>query len=522
MSKTTDKPRAGTSPPAPGSKAPAAGSKSKKNKNRSKTLKEGGKKVALCVLRAADPSTMQPVDLHSGLDWFWIFSQYGRVDRMTMFQMDEHQQLLIQFKNEEHARSCHEGLNCQLYRGYKLMVLPSNKNQIDKRPDDHHLRDFTSENDSIESGQLKSPYPSCWQIVQSSLLGGVGRVLHVSGLAAKESGHDGSAGAEADDIDIKSLWGIAAQYGNLVSAKKLKSGAALVQFSTNAESDSMREALHNASFEMKGKEYTLTLKRGISPNCALWSDSENTILYTTFKQANTAVGPPSDLKPSRYLSANFTPPASKEAGSHFFLSMIRSLNLSYEPTLINLHPTSQLPTVAFRTVGDAFYALANINGLTYPSGPVVYEIALQFSPQPFAESETNNPLPRFAPHDPNGITSIPTAQVQNLQPVVGGPATSPTNFNRTQESYQQPVPIGVPTHDMIAHAINITYMYDVVAVRQLPVALIPGAGAVAAGSSVSDPSGPKPTVATMSIPAGLVPSLPPRARVDAAGQLSNM
>eukprot|EP01061_Rhynchopus_euleeides_P000713 TRINITY_DN10518_c4_g1_i1.p1 TRINITY_DN10518_c4_g1~~TRINITY_DN10518_c4_g1_i1.p1 ORF type:complete len:628 (+),score=137.60 TRINITY_DN10518_c4_g1_i1:217-1884(+) len=316
---------------------------------------KGPSRVVLVILRGNHDMPKRRATMH----WFWIFSQFGEVERTRLFSKHGNRQFLVQYVSQGHAKSCHEGLDGTVVDGFNLCVILSHKSEITF--EGSSCWEFFKQNTQIREGRLTSPLGQLWDIRQSTSVGEVGHCVHVAGLLG------GRRKQGALHMSLRMLWRFAGQYGDVKAAKLLgggKTGCALVQFASVQEADSFKAKVHQAHFSMGDQHFELLVTPSNKPHCASWAhaDSDNTIAFTTTPPPLRAKG--ATLAPSRFVAAQFPflPTNTPRAVQMERLQQALVDGDIPQPTHMFFHNELQMPAAAYRTLGDAVRAVACLSG----------------------------------------------------------------------------------------------------------------------------------------------------------------
>ena len=319
-------------------------------------------------------------------EFFWLFSQFGHVEKLSFFEKHKKRQLLVQYQEISEAELafgylCGHTL-CLNGRSCYLAIVYSNQPFLKFQVENDKNKDYTARNKTIKNPP--HPYNYLWgedrngegwlipqqhsdmrhqiPISDHSIPEGIpGQCLHVSGLAATpESEEKGKGGGQA--VTVEELWNVAGQYGRLVSCRLLVNHpeCALLQFKKEEEAQTCLAALNNAAINGR----VLHVKPGKHGNALHWSGAKTELqdrmccLYThrpVLVSSSPGAGSPS----GRIVFYNL--PQESDTLKHIDLV---SQILKHESMLcVSIHKdTPSEVTVTFGSTDEAFNCIANLNG----------------------------------------------------------------------------------------------------------------------------------------------------------------
>eukprot|EP01060_Flectonema_neradi_P002019 TRINITY_DN1121_c3_g1_i1.p1 TRINITY_DN1121_c3_g1~~TRINITY_DN1121_c3_g1_i1.p1 ORF type:complete len:593 (+),score=129.26 TRINITY_DN1121_c3_g1_i1:38-1816(+) len=323
---------------------------------------------------------------------FWIFSQFGVVQKISMFSRDQNNQALIQFELPKEAALAMGYLNGRkLTDNYnntaELAIMLSSHVQLTFPKPDERNKEFShlnSELKDIAEADLEavavekgwemrdflwgSPLPTGsgwldpkqledsgqWKIPTTSGLGKVGDCILVTGLTSL----NGNA------ISAEALWGVVGIYGKIIAVKLLqkREGYALVQYEDKCYADQAIDSLNNSVIGTM----SLHVKASTNSNALNWRGSKSGLARFMCTASDR---PPPEVftdssPPSQHLLMNDILPEDMDDARSLGSSLHVPEEIS-EPT-----PSSLLFT--FASTEDAFLTCAELNGkASLPSGSVV-------------------------------------------------------------------------------------------------------------------------------------------------------
>eukprot|EP00755_Sulcionema_specki_P026082 Sspe_Gene.84816::Locus_55675_Transcript_4_5_Confidence_0.300_Length_1254::g.84816::m.84816 len=225
-------------------------------------------------------------------DVWGMMSQFGKVEKVSIFNKEANDQVLVQFEKHECAATAMAHMNGKEVEieaefggtiSCKLAIVPSTNNTLRFKREDNRSKDFAHMNNSISSalcshppaqntvfppylhqydfiwgtclhgrdGWLKPPqepqYKGCLPHSDGGMpMGEVGNCKHISGLPYEDSD-------STEPITAQMLWRVIGQYGSVVATKLLAkhSGCALAQFESNEDAEHAEQCLHKV--ELFGK-----------------------------------------------------------------------------------------------------------------------------------------------------------------------------------------------------------------------------------------------------------------------------
>eukprot|EP00659_Diplonema_papillatum_P015329 gene15329-23433_t len=333
---------------------------------------------------------------------FWVFSQFGKVERISSFEKHGKKQILVQFEIPEaahHTMSYLSGKKLTLGDQLcELVIIPSTQPYLKFKIEDERNKDFTQLNEKLASSvRLPEKYHFLWgkhtqgagwlvprqddakigTIPDENFgtpEGSVGNVIHIAGLAKTSTR---TVGGKCITVDM--LWKVIGQYGEVIAARLLAKHpeCALVQFESKAQANNA--ILHLSNAVVFGR--MITAKPSMHANALRWSTTDTeSRMRSKFTHGATAVAP---------TSVN-SPPSKKVAfwGLPDDLSPAKQVELVEEvltnhghtfDTVTNAPPGQIL--VVFKESDHAFDCTAHLNGENITGvlpGVPVFKLCMHF------------------------------------------------------------------------------------------------------------------------------------------------
>eukprot|EP01064_Diplonema_japonicum_P038677 TRINITY_DN943_c2_g2_i3.p1 TRINITY_DN943_c2_g2~~TRINITY_DN943_c2_g2_i3.p1 ORF type:complete len:523 (+),score=36.98 TRINITY_DN943_c2_g2_i3:34-1569(+) len=338
--------------------------------------------------------------------FYWLFSQFGVVERLSFFEKDGRKQLLVQYSHTTQANRAMSFLSSRHVQlsgsaPTYLVVLPSNQPHLKFKSDDKRNRDFKLVNQVVlRSGWTPpAPYDFLWGVwrrgegwlipqqlsnLQKCYIpvspdegipeGKPGSCVHISGLAgARYTMQD------QQEISISLLWKVAGQYGDLVAARLLvqHSECALVQFKTQIDAGNLRKHLNRIT--VFGR--MLSVKIGNHANATHWSGHE-TELKDRMRCARYDIPPPPaphdvNAPPSERVAVWGLP----QHYPHMSIVEITRATLTREqqPFLSITEEGPAQVLVTYPSADQAFLSIGTLNGIDVCDiTPLPFKICMHF------------------------------------------------------------------------------------------------------------------------------------------------
>eukprot|EP01059_Diplonema_ambulator_P034010 TRINITY_DN7424_c0_g1_i1.p1 TRINITY_DN7424_c0_g1~~TRINITY_DN7424_c0_g1_i1.p1 ORF type:complete len:528 (+),score=51.81 TRINITY_DN7424_c0_g1_i1:338-1921(+) len=258
-------------------------------------------------------------------DLFWVFSQFGVVEKISLFCKDTNAQALVQFNTPEEATRAMGYLNSRTLYNAELAIMISSHTQLNLGRSDSRNRDYTSLNTAIkaipEAERIETAKKNNWPV--KDFLWGVslgsgwlvprqdpafqGKIPPANGL--------GNVGKIGDCVLISGLpsymtaaklWGLAGIYGKLVAVKILqkRTDCALVQYTDSY-------AAKNSISQLEGcalGDAKLSVKLSKHANALNWRGSKGGLEHFMCTSSDRPVPESYPISPSPSETLTFNLP----------------------------------------------------------------------------------------------------------------------------------------------------------------------------------------------------------------------
>ena len=323
---------------------------------------------------------------------FWIMSQFGKVEKISIFtnSKDSKEQVLVQFETHDGAKSAMDYLNDKEVdtigndgRRWAciFIIVFSTVPQLTFKKANEQNQNYEDVNEAIKTQQVRLRYDFLWgnhrngdgwltprqepamigQIPKSTSIlpqGKIGTCIYVSGLPDPVD-------QDTPTVTAEMLFRLCGQYGAVVAAKVLaqthNAKKAIVQFQHEAAAEAMRK--HFDNFEVFGQK--ITSRKSQLPNASNWSGALSEKWMFSLRNEESPTEAAEKITPTRAV-----------------LVLDWSANLEREISVILKRYALGLPRVfpqsvagnasaavlEFRTREDAFRLVGHLNGILYPTG----------------------------------------------------------------------------------------------------------------------------------------------------------
>ncbi|KAJ9449709.1 Polypyrimidine tract-binding protein-like protein 3 [Diplonema papillatum] len=355
------------------------------SRSRREPIPTGTTRILLVILKGLQ----SPLSVD---DMFWVFSQFGVVEKMSSFSKNSKSQLLVQYETQEHAGvalSYLNGRDMHLVPGgpCRLEIVPSFLKVLTFKKLDSRNRDFAALNaeilhafpayiplTAIEQGWKTRDFLWGQYVSGDGWLepmqdrherGMIPRVVQMTetgtacGLPQGQVGDCVKlSGVSEADITAEMLFRVASMYGEVVSAKMMakRKGCALVQYTCKEAASCAIEKLDRAI--LFGLEWEAVPSKHAN---ALHWDGAGTELQTRMCTVN-------DVQRPRPVPRNVAGSPSHYLGIYGFddeelaTSILREALKDFNPAEVSSMGDDHLGVAGFETTEEAFIAASCING----------------------------------------------------------------------------------------------------------------------------------------------------------------
>eukprot|EP01064_Diplonema_japonicum_P004220 TRINITY_DN12761_c0_g1_i1.p1 TRINITY_DN12761_c0_g1~~TRINITY_DN12761_c0_g1_i1.p1 ORF type:complete len:525 (+),score=68.31 TRINITY_DN12761_c0_g1_i1:53-1576(+) len=343
-----------------------------------------------CLLVVLRGSTSEP----SADDIFWTFSQFGIVEKISIFYKDTNLQALLQYSTPEDALRAMGYLNGRIMYNAELAIMLSSHLQLTFPRADHRNRDFTSINNTIKKTpddqrsavcsantwpvksflwgknigdgwlepkqdpayQGKIPAPSA-----NNAVGRVGDCVLISGLPA--------------NMTATELWGLVGIYGKLIAVKILQKrpDCALVQYTDTYAANNAINALDSCALG----EARLKVKQSKHANATNWRGANSGLEHFMCTSAERAIPESYPISPPPSKCATCNVP--KDLISATKEELVEHLKSLFAPLTATVSgQTESSITFAFDSIEDSVDAICKVNGKETTFKDTIFKMKMCF------------------------------------------------------------------------------------------------------------------------------------------------
>eukprot|EP01060_Flectonema_neradi_P041746 TRINITY_DN9_c3_g1_i1.p1 TRINITY_DN9_c3_g1~~TRINITY_DN9_c3_g1_i1.p1 ORF type:complete len:533 (+),score=107.59 TRINITY_DN9_c3_g1_i1:62-1660(+) len=362
---------------------------------------------------------------------FWIFSQFGVVEKLSSFTKNLKNQVLVQYATQEPASAAMAYLNGREITFHspsmtgtpstgncRLVIAPSKLPELTFKNQDQKNRDYSQINsqlhhymqvsahsgtslrailtdvvesmhwrvrdflwgswvlgegwlDPVQDRNLQGSIPE-QQVRQGIPEGRVGDCVHISGIAL-----------DGNQVTAEQLWRVCGMYGDLVAVKMLfkYEGSAIVQFTHSEYAKACIQYLSDAEFW--GKKWDV--KESKNANAMHWSGANTELedrMCTKEKVMSPALPPVFNFsKPCNCLLLWDVPASIDEDDLvDIFNTKGSMMGVGGGVRQVQKFESENRAEIVFETVEDALVAVANLNGVTVdvPNKDTQYLMKMHF------------------------------------------------------------------------------------------------------------------------------------------------